>query len=188
MSTAITPNHISIELSPEHTILIDAVDADLAEFAWHLRAGGRTFYAVRNESRSKGETRTKLTLHRVVLSRMLNRELSSDEIVDHINGNGLDNRRENLRLATHSQNLRNSRVSVSSTSGYKGVHWIKRAQKWQAMITANGKRKYLGSFDTAEEAHAAYCAAANFYYGDFANSGEGSIADYIKSISGGVES
>lgn len=87
---------------------------------------------------------------------------------DHENGVTLDNRRNNLRFATSSQNAMNRRKTSANSSGYKGVHWHKGHQKWCAQIKVNGKSIHLGYFDTPEEAHAAYCEAATRLHGDFA--------------------
>lgn len=90
--------------------------------------------------------------------------------VDHINGERADNRIANLRLATRSQNLANQKISKRS-SGFKGVSWHKRAQKWMAYIgSPHGAagREYLGLFEIQEEAHAAYMRAAKSRYGEFA--------------------
>jgi hypothetical protein len=90
--------------------------------------------------------------------------------IDHINGVRTDNRPSNLRLATRSQNIANSRLSNRNSSGLKGVRCDARAKKrkWTARIVVNRKEIYLGSFTNAETAHAAYCAAARENFGSFA--------------------
>jgi hypothetical protein len=88
--------------------------------------------------------------------------------IDHINGDGLDNRWSNLRLSTRAENIRNSRAPSSNTSGFKGVSRSKRSRRWQAHIKVDGRSKHLGCFDTPEEAHAAYAVAAVDHYGPFA--------------------
>lgn len=100
-----------------------------------------------------------ITMHRLIMNPPRNMQ------VDHINGDRLDNRRENLRICTQSQNCTN-RASVKSKSGYKGVskHW----NKWRAVIKVNQKKIHLGLFDTKEEAALAYNKAAKVYFGDFA--------------------
>ncbi len=87
--------------------------------------------------------------------------------IDHKNGNAGDNRFENLRLATVTENNRNTGLSKNSTTGFKGVHFYKAVQKYQAHITVNRKRIHLGYYETAEEAHEAYCKAAADLHGDF---------------------
>lgn len=82
---------------------------------------------------------------------------------DHVNGCRADNRFANLRLATRSQNTANARLMCTNTSGYRGVHFHKEVGRWCAMINAT----YLGLFDTPEEAHEAYCAAAKVIHGEF---------------------
>jgi hypothetical protein len=104
--------------------------------------------------------RTRLLFHRVITA------CPRGMLVDHINSDGLDNRRTNLRVCTHAENMRNRRANRNSGSGYKGVYFDRG--RWRARIRANGVRHRLGSFDTAAEAHAAYCAAADRLHGDFA--------------------
>jgi hypothetical protein len=88
--------------------------------------------------------------------------------IDHINGVRDDNRIANLRLATPTENARNQRKGKRNTSGFKGVSFCKKTQKWSAHIQANGKSRRLGRFETPEEAHAAYCTAAKEFFGEFA--------------------
>jgi len=88
--------------------------------------------------------------------------------IDHIDGNSLNNLIENLRLATHGENQRNSKISSANTSGVKGLHWVKSRGKWRAQIYVDSKCIYLGHFDTKEGAEAAITAARNNLHGDFA--------------------
>lgn len=90
------------------------------------------------------------------------------EQIDHIDGNGLNNDIENLRAANHGQNQRNKGTQKNNTSGFKGVSWNKKAQKWQAFIKLDGKQRYLGYFDTPDAAHEAYKAAATKLHQEFA--------------------
>ena len=88
-------------------------------------------------------------------------------IVDHINGNGLDNRRENLKIVTQQQNAFNRAIQTNNTSGHKGVSLVKRNNKWLARIGFNGKRIVLGTFDSYEEAVEARKMAEIKYYGEY---------------------
>lgn len=92
-------------------------------------------------------------------------------IVDHINNNILDNRIENLRLCTVTENSQNRGASSSNTSGFKGVTWSKKSNKWQAQIRSNNKSIWLGYHDTPELAHSAYCIASTELHGEYANHG-----------------
>lgn len=87
-------------------------------------------------------------------------------MIDHINGSKNDNRFSNLRQATPSQNLGNSKRQKRNTSGFKGVSRSRGG--WQVCISADGKRRFLGRFDTLADAHAAYVLAAEKLYGEFA--------------------
>jgi hypothetical protein len=160
------PFTITIPLTRGYVTVIDAVDADLADLKWHTLLAPDTCYVRR--SKSVDGRRGVLFIHQVILARMLGRDLTKGERVDHINGDGLNNTRSNLRLATHTQNLRNARISRANTSGFKGVHWRKDIKKWQAYIYLDGKKILLGYFDTPELAYAAYCEAAEKLFGEFA--------------------
>jgi hypothetical protein len=87
--------------------------------------------------------------------------------IDHINGNGLDNRIENLRLADNFQNSWNKKKAANNTSGVKGVSWHKPSQKWVARITVFGRVMSLGSFDDVEDAKRARVAAEKEYFGEY---------------------
>lgn len=109
-----------------------------------------------------------LYLHRYLLNPKV------EEVVDHINGNPLDNRKENLRLCTQMQNVWNSRIKSSNTTGFKGVGFRKntnRIKKYYAKIKVNKKVIYLGGYLTAKEASEAYKKAAKKYFGEFKNYG-----------------
>ena len=95
------------------------------------------------------------------------------EQIDHVSGVRDDNRWNNLREATHTENIRNCKVRTTNTSGYKGVSWDIRNSKWRARIILNGKQKYLGNFDDIKAASAAYEKAAAEFFGAFRRHGCG---------------
>lgn len=120
-------------------------DADLRDFLWATDRGGY----VRRNCYVNGRKKP-VCAHRIVLSRKLGRELLPTEYCDHANCNKLDNRRENLRLATMQQNLQNR--LPRGPSGRRGVCFNKQVQKWQASVYHNGKCHYCGVFSDVEEA------------------------------------
>ena len=109
-------------------------------------------------------------IHRIIWE-MHNGLIPPKMTVDHINGNSTDNRIENLRLATHPQNTRNSKISKRNTSGYKGVSQCRVSGQWKAYITLNLKRTHLGYFSSVEEAYEAYCEASKRLHGEFGRLG-----------------
>lgn len=92
-------------------------------------------------------------------------------MVDHINGNPLDNRRENLRVCLHKENARNVRIHKDNQTGYKGIAFNKATRTYQAKIQVDGKSKNLGYFASPDLAHEMYCLAADMLHGEFANHG-----------------
>ena len=151
-----------VPLTQGKEAIIDAADVHLVEgFNWFANKGRYTFYAVRNKPTVNGKAMGLLRMHRVIVN------APGDMQVDHINGDGLNNRRNNMRLATHAENKRNTSRQTNNSSGFKGVTWNKWRGKWQSQIKAGGEYTYLGYFDCPKEAHAAYCAASEKYHGDF---------------------
>ena len=89
-------------------------------------------------------------------------------LVDHINGNVFDNRKSNLRICNAMQNGMNRKLSIKNTSGYTGVSWNKKSQKWESTIKANRKRLYLGNYENIEDAVKARKEAEKLYFKEFA--------------------
>lgn len=157
-----TPGTVTIPLTKGQACIADDQDSDLADLKWCITDG----YAVR-ETTGSHKTRRQLRMHCVILERMLGRKLEPGEECDHKDLNRLNNRRDNLRLATHSQNKHNRGKFRNNKSGCAGVHWSTDDQKWRVRIAVNGKRLSLGFFDDIEEAKAVRQAAVLKYHGDF---------------------
>jgi hypothetical protein len=142
---------------------IDAEDAELVgQYNWRLSGKG---YVKTSLPLGNGKSRT-LLLHRLLMGE------PEGKLVDHKDRNPRNNRRENLRIATGSQNQYNQGMRDNNTSGHKGVHWNKRLKKWQATIRHEGKQIHLGFFTVLEAAAKAYREAALKYHGEFANLGD----------------
>jgi hypothetical protein len=115
------------------------------------------------QKRQNGPGRTKLlSLHREITN------APKGLLVDHRNGDTLDNRRTNLRLATASQNMQNVKKKKNTSSRFIGVSFIKSAGRWAAQIRAQGRDRWLGTFVNEIDAAKAYDTAAKKYYGEFA--------------------
>lgn len=154
---------VEIPLTKGYVTVVDAIDGDLIAINWFVkRSNGDNYYA-----RARVARRNNTPLHRVVMSRILGRELTSNEFVDHIDGDSLNNQRSNLRLATAAENQWNSGLSKANTSGFKGV-WKTSSGRWRASLYYHRNAIWLGTFDSPEEAYQAYCEAALKYHGEFA--------------------
>lgn len=139
--------------------LIDIEDIEkVKDIKWHRTELQRyTYYCKSNHSKWK-------SIHRLILG-------VDDEnlVVDHINKDGLDNRKSNLRVCTNAQNLCNCKIPKNNKSGIKGVYWSNSRNKWAAQLTINNKTKLIGRFNTFEEAVKARLEAEEKYYGEYAN-------------------
>ena len=143
-------------------VLVDDVEYDqVNKHKWHLSNYG---YAIRTDYRG-GQKKT-IMMHRQIMG------ITDSRVeVDHRNTNGLDNRRENLRVCVHAQNGMNRSRNKNNTSGYKGVCFKKhvKVKNWQAQIAVRGKIIHLGYFNTAMEAALVYNEAALIHHGEFAH-------------------
>ena len=163
-----TPSELSyreISLSNGRVTKVDPADYErLSQWKWYAQRvpSMQAFYAARHTLKSEG--RKTILMHREILGLHIGDGLHGD----HINGDTLDNRRINLRVATTSENGMNCKRSKRNKSGYKGVHWDKAKKKWMAYIQVRGRHTFLGYFETAEEAHVVRCKAETETYGEFA--------------------
>jgi hypothetical protein len=145
---------------------VDAADYErVTSFRWSAVKKGRKYYAVSYKSR--GGRKFNLGMHRFIMG-----VRESRVVVDHINHDGLDNRRANLRLASHRENMRNMRKwkggKSRCSSSYKGVARHRERRKWRSQITVDGVQKFLGYHEDEESAARAYDEAAKQYFGEFA--------------------
>ena len=149
-----------IPLTQGQFALVDDDDYDeLSAFKWcAIKMRGGAYYAARSVIPKR-----LVLMHRQILG------LTDPKIQgDHRNHDTLDNRRENIRAATHSQNQQNRPgLDSHNTSGFRGVSWNKKRKKWVANIGVGGKYKYLGLFTDINKAAAVYSAANRKYFGEF---------------------
>ncbi len=158
--TFTTPQHVPLISAAGDVIAHATVDPgdhhELSQHAWHLHSDGYAFRRV-----GSGPAKTLEYMHRLVLN------APAGSLVDHVDGNRLNNTRSNLRLATPSQNNANSR-DRPRRSGYRCVYWHRQAERWVSQISVNGRLRHLGLFDDPEEAAKAYDLAARATWGSFA--------------------
>lgn len=156
-----------IELTRGQVAIVDDDDFDrVAQYKWQYIKSVKSDngYATRMAYMGYREKRKVILMHRFIINASSNME------VDHKNNNGLDNRKENLRLATTSQNRFNRKTLSNNTSGVKGVIVDPEyPNKFVARISSNGKNKYLGRFTDIEKAREAYNNAALQLHGEFVN-------------------
>lgn len=151
----------TIPLTRGRVAVVDAADYDqLSQHKWFCSPdkGSGVRYAVRK----KGPYQ--VFMHRELLGLERFNPLRGD----HINGDGLDNRRANLRAVNFAANCQNQRMQKNNTSGYRGVSFAKLTGKWHARIWANRKLYHLGFFTTKEQARDAYARAARELHGEYA--------------------
>lgn len=140
-----------IPLSKGLFVMVDDEDyGELNKYKWCVSKGKNTFYAIRNIKKDNGEYTT-ILMHRAIM------DISPNMQCDHIDGNGLNNCKDNLREVTNRQNAQNKHGD--KTSKYPGICWLKRDKRWQARIRVNGKRQYIGTYIYELDAYNAYIKA-----------------------------
>jgi len=151
----------------EHWAEVDNRDfALVSQYKWRSTKGGDpgkngTIYAIAHTSMVNGKRNT-VSMHRLILN------APKGVQVDHDDGNGLNNKRRNIRLATNQQNQRNRKPGSNQSSKFKGVSLDKRHGTWKAYIIVDGKNIWLGQHKTEEDAAKAYDVAARRLFGEFA--------------------
>jgi hypothetical protein len=149
-----------IKLTQDKYTLVDDEDyEELNKHKWCAVKNGYNYYATRVKDRKT------IWMHRVIMNPPPHLD------IDHKNNNGLDNRKEKLRVCTRSQNSANRRLGKNNTSGIKGIHWEGDRKKWRARICVDGKARHIGRYSTREEAQEAYCEIAKEYFGEFYSDG-----------------
>jgi hypothetical protein len=153
-----------IPLSQGKYAIVDPDDHDrLSRHKWYASPGHHTYYAVRGQWSPILKKRLNIAMHREVI------DVPDDLFVDHINHNGWDNRKANLRPATAADNARNARhPRINTTSKYRGIWYNKRKKRWRAGISLKGKTIHLGYFRKEIDAAKAYDKTAKKHYGQFA--------------------
>lgn len=152
-----------IKLTRNMVAIVDDENFEwLNQWKWYAQKSGNTYYAKRRET--QGEKKF-IYMHRLIMRAKPGQE------IDHANGNGWDNRIENMRFCTDSQNFQNSRKRKNCSSKYKGVHYANHAKKWRAMICAPGvgKSSHIGCYSSEREAAKSYNEKAKVLFGEFAN-------------------
>lgn len=154
----------NIPVTKQCTAIVDDEDyALVSQYSWCYHGDG---YAARGYHKDNKVIIEKM--HQLIMGRA-----PKGLVIDHINGNKLDNRRCNLRFVTQQQNTFNSKRRTPLRRGvnpsrYKGVTWRNDRKKWQSRICVNGKRHYLGLFESEEDAACAYNEAAKLFFGEYA--------------------
>lgn len=161
----------TIPLTRGHVALVDDEDFEmLSKWTWCIGQAGTGYYAKAYNGGGAAAQRFAY-MHRIIMDLV-----PGDGVeVDHINHDGLDNRRRNLRVCSHKENARNVSIGRANTSGFKGVSWDRSRNKWGASIKVDGRKLHLGRFACLRDAVREYDSAAVRFFGPFAktNAAEG---------------
>lgn len=159
---------IKILLTQDKFTLIDNKDFDIiSKYKWYAHRRRKNYYAETTKKQKH------ILMHRLIMN-IINPEIQ----IDHIDGNGLNNQRHNLRICTHQENHFNKKSRKNSSSKFKGVSWHSSHKKWRCVIGINTKHIHLGYFDNEKEAAYVYDIAAKQYFGEFANLNFNNEDDY----------
>ena len=142
-----------IQISDGFVAQVDDDDYDMvSKHKWRIQMNTNKPYAV-----------AQIYMHRLISN------VEIDKVLDHADGNSLNNTKSNFRIATKSQNRQSSKKQKNTSSKYKGVYWNKKSKKWQCTIAYGGKSFYLGSYENEDDAGRAYDVEAKINFGEFAN-------------------
>lgn len=160
--------YINSKKHGSYEVLVDDEDyEELIKYKWGITKIGQMYYARRDARKSENFGKYAILIHKQILNLF-----DKASVIDHIDHNGLNNQKNNLRICTRMQNCRNRRIenlrTINSTSKHKGVGWNKRNRKWRARIVVNKKDMHIGFFKNELEAAKAYDKTALKYFGEFA--------------------
>ena len=155
-----------IQLTQGKVALVDDEDYEwLNQWKWTYNQAGKTMRAVRH-THNGHHYKGCVFMHRLIL------DAPAELDVDHIDGNGLNNQRANIRICTRSQNFMNRMKQPGGTSMYKGVRWLKKSGKWEARIKTADEHMSLGRYEDEKDAARAYNEAALKHFGEYARINE----------------
>jgi len=136
-----------IKLTQGKYALVDNEDYDkLNQYKWFTRKDGQNFYATKKLYILNG-VRRNISMHQIIMG-----IAPKNKEIDHIDGNGLNNQKKNLRFVTHQENMRNQKTRITSKTGFKGIDFNKQQQKYRVRIMLNGKSIFGGYFKNLKDA------------------------------------